>query len=142
VYILCVYHDCLQAAIRAKWDAKNNGSLIDALNEEFGAFSKSVKKVFIAQVWLPYILLLLTQQSICMHVSKFVQTFCLYTTVKYMYVLEVYYRTMYVFAVCVQFMYHRYYKHYRCCCRLPILCAHALLVADLFVHSFSIMLLH
>jgi hypothetical protein len=39
-----------QAAIRAKWDAKNNGSLIDALNEEFGAFSKSVKKVFIAQV--------------------------------------------------------------------------------------------
>jgi hypothetical protein len=51
LYIVCAIL-YLQAAIRAKWDAKNNGSLIDALNEEFGAFSKSVKKVFIAQVWI------------------------------------------------------------------------------------------
>jgi hypothetical protein len=58
---VCIAHDChctatcspyhlKQAAIRAKWDAQNNGSVIDCLNKEFGAFSKSVKKVFIAQV--------------------------------------------------------------------------------------------
>jgi hypothetical protein len=48
--ILCV--DCYvkQAAIKSKWDAQNNGSVIDCLNKEFGMFSKSVKKVLVAQV--------------------------------------------------------------------------------------------
>jgi hypothetical protein len=44
----CIVHN--QAAIKSKWDAQNNGSVTDCLNKEFGMFSKSVKKVFVAQV--------------------------------------------------------------------------------------------